>query len=198
MALDVTGTSFTLKAVDRGPESIAFNVFGGRVGFTVWAGGGGSRLLSQNFTLDSLCMFKRDLKAVRDGQPGITRTLVFQDWDKNEKKWKTASSLIIGKDDKNVYYFEVQFNANGTHKSIRFNLRASASVTSTTDETSPAIASAIRLEAMIVWIDDHVPFLINATIRPYRPNDNRNQSNSNSNSGGSNSSNDYSGEDASF
>lgn len=197
MPLDVTGSSFNLKAVDRGPESMVLNVFGGRVSYTIFAGQGGSRLMSQGFTLDALCMFKRDLKAVRDGQPGTTRTLVFQKWVPEEKKYKTDSSLIIGKDDKNVYYFETQFNSNGTHKSIRFNLRAAGTTTSTTDEPSPAISSAIRLEAIIAWLDDQVPFLIAATTRPFGGNRNSNNNN-NSGGGGSNSSNDYSGADASF
>lgn len=192
MSLDVMGQSITFNSVDRGPERMVLNVYKGRPGFTIFSGNGNARLISKTFNLDALCMFKRDLKMVRDGQPGTTRTLIFQKWIPEEKKYNTDSSLIIGKDDKNVYYLEVQFQSNGNHKSIRFNMRAVNSVTSSTDESTPSISSSIRMDATICWVEDHVPFLMNATAEPYQRN--------NAPGGGSapTAKQEYSGADASF
>lgn len=194
MALDVIGTNFQFNAVDRGPESMTFNVFNGRPGLSIFAGK--ARLFSQSFNLHSLCMLKKELKQVRDGQPGTTRTLIFQKWIPEEKKYNTQGSLIIGKDDKNVYYLELQFQNNGNHKSIRFNFRSPAGVVSSTDDSNPSISSAIALEAFIMWLTDFVPYLMNVTGKPFE----RNSRGGGQSYGGGSSSNgnDYSGADADF
>lgn len=197
--MDITPIGLSFNAVDRGPERLSFNVFGGRVGFTIFSGNGSNRLNSQSLGLDAITMLKRDLVAVRDGQPGTVRTMVFQKWDMDAKKYNTTGNLIIGKDDKNVYYLEIQFNHNGDHKSLRFNMRAVSSVTSSTDEPDERIKSAIRMDALIMWLEDCVPTMMVLTNRPFTRGGGNNQSSNNNTSGaGGDVKKEYSGADATF
>lgn len=197
MPLDVTSSTMQFSAVDRGPERMSFNVFNGRLGYTIFSGNGASRLMSQSLSADALELLKSNLKEVQGGQAGTTRTLVCQKWLREEKKYVTDSTLIIGKDDKNVYYFEAQFNSVGSSKSIRFDFRASQAVTTSTDQVSPASLSATRMDAFLYWVNMQVPLLQVMTLRPYTGGNNSQGGNA-SGGGSSTPANDYSGEDASF
>ncbi len=166
---EMAPAGFQFNVIDRGPEMLKVGVFGGKMDMAVFAGKGGAPVWKHMLTFDQVVMFKRALEKVLASQAGFKHPLVVQQWNRDEKKFEVRGTIIIGKNDKQVVFIEIQFNANGNHKSLLFEMRAAASLSSGVDPMSDGDKSVVRANALLWWIDHYLPTAMLLSARKFKP-----------------------------
>ncbi len=155
---DLNIPSFSLKCKDSG-EQLSISVFNGRAGLTVWPPRESNTrgvVFKQNFTPEAQLMFKRSLRKVADGTTSRD-SLLFNKWDTEAKKFVPEATVVIGKDEKNIYFIELQFQFNGNNKVLKFEMYASNAVQNSSEELGFPEKSRLRLDAIIEYFDTLVP-----------------------------------------
>ena len=166
IADQVNPTSFSIKAVDKGPESLSLQIWGGKLGFNIFANK--QTIWKKNATPDIFILFKKSLVGILSAQPGSRRAITISDWDDNAKKPVPGSTMVIGKDDRNVIYIEIQFKDRGNAKSVKFDLLSSPMVSVGSEPMSPADRSSTRAEGLIDWLTYYYPAASVLTSRKFK------------------------------
>ena len=143
------------KAAD-GAEEFIISVWNGKLQIAVGNGSPGAPIWKQSFAGEGLSILVRTLKSVSQAQPGTKKSLIFQKYDPDQKKNVVDSTIVIGKDDKQLFFIEAQFRANGAPKSIRFTLKAGNTISTGEDFNDQARSSA-RLAYIIDYLEKTVP-----------------------------------------
>jgi len=193
---------FTFRAADKGPEQFKIGIWNGRVDIAVFGGNGGAPIFKQGLGTDQLVMFRKLLTTIKGDAPGTKKPMLFQRWDGDNRKYVTDGTMILGKDEKQVIYFEFQFNSGGGNKVLRFDARCANSVSLGVEPMADSARSGVRVEAILWWIDNYAPDAMLFSSRKFVPNQGGNRSNSGGgggNSGGGSTDNtDFGGESADF
>lgn len=156
---DLNIPSFSFKCKESG-EQLSLSVFNGRAGLTVWPPRESNTrgvVFKQNFTAEAQLLFKRALRKVADDAPGARNSLLFNKWDGDNKKFTPDATVVIGKDDKNIYFIELQFQYNGNNKVLKFDMFASNAVQNSSEELGFPEKSRLRLDAIIEYFNTLVP-----------------------------------------
>jgi uncharacterized membrane protein YgcG len=153
----------TQKVAD-GSEELNIGVFNGKLSLTIFSGQGAPPVWKQSLSLDATYLFKKLLRTVLASQPGTKKSFTFTRFDQNTKKSVLDSSLVVGKDDKQVFFLEAQFTANGSPRTLRFLLKSPAGV-STGEDYNDAARSTNRLGVIIEYIDQYLPLAALFTAR---------------------------------
>ena len=153
----VVTPSITFKAAQRGPESIQFSVFRGSMQLTIFSNK--SRAFGQSINPHIKARLKGILKSMPQAQPGSKRSVVVQSWDKESKTRGIACSIIIGKNDKQGIYMEVQWKdqKSGQTGAATFDIQSSSFVSSGADPDNDQTLSALGVEILLDWIDNIAP-----------------------------------------
>lgn len=161
---------FQMRAKD-GAESLTVTVFGGRLSLSVWPKDARKPTFKYSFTPDATTVLRRCLDQIRAAQPGTRLPFLIGEWKKGENgdrgKYEINSAIQVGKDDKQMYYFELQFTDEGNRQSIRFDLSMPGSIQLGDSPLSFPDRSDIRLETLINWIKEYVPAACLATAKPF-------------------------------
>jgi hypothetical protein len=168
---DLNIPSFSLKCKDSG-EQLSISVFNGRAGLTVWPPRESNTrgvVFKQNFTPEAQLLFKRALRNTADATPGTRNSLLFNKWDSEAKKFIPEATIVIGKDDKNIFFIELQFQYNGNNKVLKFDMYASNAVQNSSEELGFPEKSRLRLDAIIEYFDTLVPIAQIITGRKFVP-----------------------------
>ena len=198
----IATNGFTFRANDKGPEQAKLNIWNGRVDLAVFGGNGGAPIFKKALSYDGIVILRKRLKDIQSAQPGTRQPIVFQSWDTEAKKFNTDGTLIIGKDDKQVVFLEFQFSNNGNPKCIVFDAKCPTSVSTGIEPMSDSAKSAVRVEAMLMWLDSYIHNAMLLTARKYTPQGGNRSgggiSNRNNNSGGGGGSSEFGGDSADF
>lgn len=169
---DIKPLQFYSKANDGG-ESLVISCFAGKVSINIGKPreSGGGFLYNNGLTLDGVHLLKKAMDIVKNGQPGGQQVLVFQKFEPEVKKFQLTSSIIFGKDEKQVYYFEVQFkDKEGNARTIRFNQSIAATVTLGGDGLSAPEKSTARVAALYHWLNNDAPTAMLLTAQKWNGN----------------------------
>lgn len=143
------------KAQD-GQEELTVGVFNGRLNLSIFSGTGKPPVWRQGLNADACTLFESVIKQVLSGQPGVKIPLIFQKYDKQTNKFNIDSTLVVGKDEKQLCYFEVQFTANNAPRTIRFIMKSSSGV-STGDSFNAVSSSANRMKTILTYCERILP-----------------------------------------
>ena len=152
---DINLPRITQKASD-GQEELTIAIYNGRLGFTIFGPPGKPATWRESIGMDFAVLLEQLLKNVLAGQPGFKVPLIFQKFDPATKKNNVTSTLIIGKDEKQICYIEVQFQSNGSNRTVRFNLKSPGTIT-TGESFNDAARSANRVRTLIYMINNILP-----------------------------------------
>lgn len=168
---DLNIPSFSMKCRESG-EQLSINVFNGRVGLTVWPPRESNVrgvVFKQSMTPEALMLLKRSFKKVLESNEPIRDSILFNVWSDSDKKFTPNASVILGKDDKGIYFMEIQFKHNGNNKVLKFDFLASNAVQSSSDEMGFPERSKLRMEAIIEFLHTIVPIAQIVTSRKISP-----------------------------
>jgi hypothetical protein len=151
---------FNFKAKEN--EQLTINIFNGKLRFTVWAPQNSQvrgPLFAQSFTDVGNVMFKNMINdALTTMTPDSRKSIVFSGWTKEKGSFPVAS-LILGKDEKQVFYFEIQFKHNDNNKVLKFPISCGATIQDSTEFT-PQRKSMLKLEAIKEWYTTILPVAV--------------------------------------
>jgi hypothetical protein len=162
--------SFSFKAKETG-EQLAMSVFNGRVRFSVFPPKGSNArglIFNQALQPSGLILLKEMLAGYDTMTPDSRKNIMFMDWDQDAKQAKPKASLIFGQDEKQNFYFELQFKHNDNNKVIRFGIMAGV-IAQPSSEFSFADKSKLQVRTMIDWIETIVPVAICLTGSKFKP-----------------------------
>ena len=162
--------SFSFKARETG-EQLAMSVFNGRVRFSIFPPKGSNArglIFNQALQPSGLILFKDMLKKYDTMTPESRQNLMFMDWDQDAKQAKPKASLIFGKDEKQNYYFELQFKHNDNNKVVQFSIMAGV-IAQPTSDFSFADKSKLQVRTILDWMETVVPVAICLTGSKFKP-----------------------------
>lgn len=164
---------FTFRAVDKGPEQFKLSIWNGRIDVAVFGGNGGAPIFKQGLSFDQKVMVEKLLTDIKTAAPGTKKAIVFQRWDES-RKYVTDGTMVVGKDDKQVIYFEFQFSNNGNSKCLRFDARCAATVSMGVEPMADSSKSAVRIEAVLDWMKHYAPMAMLLSARKFQAGGNNN------------------------
>ena len=146
-------------------ETLNIAVYKGYVGLTVWIQGENHPVYRKSLNIEGISLFTSVLDKVADPSyaPNMKESLLFTVWDTNTKTETPDAAILIGRDERGMYYIEVQFTRNGNKKLIKFNIVGSSTIkhTSTANAEDEWVSrSRSKLNAMRLWFDKYVPLAI--------------------------------------
>lgn len=161
---------------------LSFSVYNGELYISVW-GSNGSKYLSEKLVLDHRRQFVKTLEKVKEASPGTKKSVTVSTYDfKGSKSWVPAYSIIIEKDNEQVFKLHVKVPRGDSSDTHTFQLLSSGGLTVDGQNVSKAASSFQAIDTLIYWLDNHVPIGEVISREKYIPKNNNNN-------GGGNSSN---------
>ena len=166
IADQINPQSWSFKSVEKGPESLQLQIWGGKLSLCIFSNK--QVIYKQNLAQDAFILFKKAMQAIQTAQPGTRRNTVFSTWDDEQKKAFPSSTLVIGKDERMVNFFEIQFKDRGNAKSVRFDMLSSMMVSTGSEPMSAADRSTLRVESVIDYLNYMYPVASVITSRKFK------------------------------
>ena len=133
-------------------EEIRFSCWGGRFRIGVVKKGEFRPIYEFIASGDKGLVVRRMLEKIAKSSPGTRLPIVFSAWNKDERAWKPAHVLTFGKNDKNVYYVELQWKGSKYEATIK----GPAGIALGSDSMSEAERSAYGLDYLIDYVTNTV------------------------------------------
>lgn len=149
---DLVYTGQKIKT-SSGSENFQMRVWGGSLRVNITKEKEFKPIFERAISADKCTILKHVIKQVQKASPGSKFPIVFNGWDKNEKKSIVDFVITFLKDEKNCYHIEMQWKGN------KFDclLKGPYGVSFGSDPMSDADKSAIELETMYDWLDNIAP-----------------------------------------
>lgn len=146
-------------------ETLNIAVYKGYVTLSVWAQSENSPIYRKSLNIEGITMFMSILDKIADPSyaPNNKESLLFSTWNNETKTGVPDAALLIGRDERGLYYIETQFNRNGNKKIIKFTVMGSPSIkhTSSANGDDELVGrSTSKLNALRVWFERYVPIAL--------------------------------------
>lgn len=158
---------------------LTFSVFNGELYISIW-GNQGTKILSEKLVLDHRRQFIKTMEQVRDGSPGNKKAVTISTYDfKGSKSWVPAYSIIIEKDNEQVFKLHIKVPRGDSSETHTFDLISIGGLTVDGQNVSRAASSFQAVDSLIYWLDKYVPLGEVISKEKFIPRNNRQQSNNN-------------------
>jgi len=197
--IELVPNKITLYQIKGGGEEVCnISTYNGKLQIGVLpkyvAGQPFKPLYSQGFTIAGIVIMKNYIAKLKSATPGAKFPIVVEDWDKEQRKYVQQSSIIFGKDDKNVCFLEVHFD--GRAMRFEFMLRRLAVGSDPMDKAAKSAVGLVELEE---YLTHYAPLEMTIGRRKYtRGGNNAATSNNTAPSAGPTSTASFTGESAVF
>lgn len=156
---------FNMDAIHRiygtgNDEQLLVGAYNGLASLTTFIGDGGTRR-PVKFPLSPVIIeeLKSQLRKIIDAAPGTRTALIKNNYDPESKKFEKGTVLIVGKDDKQMIYLDIQ--DKGMSTAMRFYLTATKVFQVGSEEMTDPQRSAMETRAFVeVVLDKMLPSAI--------------------------------------